>query len=180
MWNICISSLRSHAFVINPMCYQAIPQSWETSAAKRTWINLKSKQIRFMSDKMILSLLILPVELVYRILDNLNDLNIVYSMRNICTRINTIVDSYHRYQVNLLFHTDTHWIECEWPKNQWSNSTTSCQCSTKKQRNIFLLCFILLFAHFLRRHLPNCILGSIKSVLKVHNILQMLYRPIHS
>lgn len=46
------------------------------------------------------SILTLPVELVYRILDNLNEKAIFLSLRNVCTRLNTIIDTYHRYQVN--------------------------------------------------------------------------------
>lgn len=57
-----------------------------------------------MSDKIILTLHTLPIELIYRILDNLTDFTILYSMRNVCQRMNAIVDSYHRYQV-ILFQT---------------------------------------------------------------------------
>ena len=53
-----------------------------------------------MSEQIKLSLHTLPVELVYRVLDNLHILSILYSMRNVCIRINAITDSYHRYQVN--------------------------------------------------------------------------------
>jgi hypothetical protein len=53
-----------------------------------------------MSDKIIPSLHTLAVELVYRILDHLTDLSILFSMRNVCSRIDAIVDSHHRYQVN--------------------------------------------------------------------------------
>ena len=48
---------------------------------------------------MTLSLHTLPVELVYQILDNLDDLTIFVSCRNVCTRLNAITDTYHRYQV---------------------------------------------------------------------------------
>jgi hypothetical protein len=59
-----------------------------------------------MPDKFGLSLLMLPVELVYRILDHLDELTIVCSMRNVCIHMNTIVDTYYRYQVNSsLFQT---------------------------------------------------------------------------
>jgi len=50
--------------------------------------------------KVTLSLRTLPVELVYRILGHCNNSTRFCSTRNICTRINAIVDSYHRYQVN--------------------------------------------------------------------------------
>ena len=53
--------------------------------------------------KIIPSLLILPVELVYRILDHLDDWTMSYATKNICTHINTIVDIYHRHQVNFSF-----------------------------------------------------------------------------
>ncbi len=56
-----------------------------------------------MSDKFISSLLTLPVNLVYHILDNLDEFTILCSMRNVSRRINAIVDSYHRYQVNFSF-----------------------------------------------------------------------------
>ncbi len=59
-----------------------------------------SLQIKFMSEKIVLSLHTLPVELVYSILDNLDQLTILLSVRNICQRLNTIIDSYKRYQVS--------------------------------------------------------------------------------
>jgi hypothetical protein len=62
-----------------------------------------SKKTTSTSNKMPLSLHTLPVEMVYRILDNLDDLTIFVSCRNVCTRLNTIRDTYHRYQVTLGF-----------------------------------------------------------------------------
>ncbi len=49
--------------------------------------------------KATLSLHTLPVELVYRILDNLEPETIFWSCHNVCTRLNAITDTYHRYQV---------------------------------------------------------------------------------
>jgi hypothetical protein len=46
------------------------------------------------------SLLTIPVELVYRILDNLDQRTLLLSVRNVCTRLNLITDKYHRYKVN--------------------------------------------------------------------------------
>jgi len=63
----------------------------------------KSQQISSMSNKSTSNFLTLPVELVYRVLDNLDEFTILCSMRNVSTRINTIVDSYHRYQVSFFF-----------------------------------------------------------------------------
>lgn len=56
-----------------------------------------------MSDTIAPSILTLPVELVYRILDYLDNFNILCSIRGVCTRVNTIVDTYHRCQVNFFF-----------------------------------------------------------------------------
>jgi hypothetical protein len=52
-----------------------------------------------MSEKRTFHLQTLPAELVYRILDNLDQLTIVLSCRNVCTRLNAITDTYHRYKV---------------------------------------------------------------------------------
>jgi len=49
---------------------------------------------------MVLSLHILPVEMVYRILDYLTDEELFMSMSSVCQRLNDILDSYPRYQVN--------------------------------------------------------------------------------
>jgi len=46
-----------------------------------------------------LSLHTLPVEMVYRILDNLSDGALFLSIYNVSQRLNAIVDSYHRYKV---------------------------------------------------------------------------------
>jgi hypothetical protein len=48
---------------------------------------------------MTLSLHTLPIELVYRILDNLDYRHIFLSCRNVCRRLNGIIDTYHRYKV---------------------------------------------------------------------------------
>jgi hypothetical protein len=53
-----------------------------------------------MADDAALSLITLPVELVYRILGNLSKLDILLSVRNVCTRLNAITDTYRPYQVN--------------------------------------------------------------------------------
>jgi len=50
-----------------------------------------------MPDKKALSLDILPVEMVYRILDDLDDKALYLLIRNVCQHPNAISDSYHRY-----------------------------------------------------------------------------------
>ncbi len=53
---------------------------------------------------MTLSLVNLPVEIIYRILDHQSDFVIICTMRQVCQRLNKIVDGYHRYQVNFFFY----------------------------------------------------------------------------
>jgi hypothetical protein len=62
-----------------------------------------------MSKKTKLCFLTLPIELIYRILDNLDELTILLSMRNVCIRLDAITNTYHRYQVMLsgFFFQDT-------------------------------------------------------------------------
>lgn len=52
-----------------------------------------------MSSKYIFSLHTLPVELVYQIFDELDLINILLSLRNVCLRLNAILDTYSRYRV---------------------------------------------------------------------------------
>lgn len=42
----------------------------------------------------------LPVEMIYRIFDHLDDEELFLSTNNVCQRLNTILYSYQRYQVN--------------------------------------------------------------------------------
>jgi hypothetical protein len=53
-----------------------------------------------MSEKVILSLDTLPVEILYRILDNLDHVTILCSMETVCKRINAVIASYYPYQVS--------------------------------------------------------------------------------
>ena len=55
-----------------------------------------------MSSQINLTFLTLPVELVYRILDHLDDWSLICSIRNVSTRINRIIDNYDRYLVSYL------------------------------------------------------------------------------
>lgn len=43
----------------------------------------------------------LSVQMIYSILDNLNEKALFLSVRNVCQRLNTILDSYRRYKVKL-------------------------------------------------------------------------------
>ena len=53
-----------------------------------------------MSSNTTSSLIVLPIELIYRILDHLQLKDIFLSARNVCQRLDSITDTYHRYQVN--------------------------------------------------------------------------------
>ncbi|CAF4209953.1 unnamed protein product, partial [Rotaria sordida] len=53
------------------------------------------------------SLITLPVENVYRILDHLDELTIFLSLRNVCMRLNTVVDTYGRYQTLITLNLAT-------------------------------------------------------------------------
>jgi hypothetical protein len=57
-----------------------------------------------MSHNVTPSLLDLPIELIYRILDHLEPKEIFLSVLNACQQINTIIDTYQPYQVNFVFY----------------------------------------------------------------------------
>jgi len=50
--------------------------------------------------KMSLTLQNLPIEMLYRILDHLNDKSLYLSFINVCQRLNQIIYSSQRYRVN--------------------------------------------------------------------------------
>lgn len=56
-----------------------------------------------MPQNTIPSLVALPVELIFRILDHLDFVDILISVRGVCGRLNTITDAYHPYQVKYVF-----------------------------------------------------------------------------
>ncbi|CAF2064576.1 unnamed protein product [Rotaria magnacalcarata] len=55
-------------------------------------------QTKIMTHQDSAFLLTLPVELVYMIFDKLSDFTIICSLRQVCTRLNMIMDTYTRYQ----------------------------------------------------------------------------------
>lgn len=52
-----------------------------------------------MSEEFRTSILALPILLIYRILDNLDEFNLVCSMWNVCTRFNAVMETYPRWEV---------------------------------------------------------------------------------
>jgi len=58
-----------------------------------------------MSTKAKPSFSTLPIELVYRIFDHLKAVTIFQSCQNVCIRLNSIIDTYERYQVNFILYS---------------------------------------------------------------------------
>jgi len=56
-----------------------------------------------MSGNSNISLITLPMEIIYPILDYLDELTIMLSLRGLCARLDAIIDSYRSYQVNSIF-----------------------------------------------------------------------------
>ena len=71
---------------------------------EKIYINAHTFSVKYitrtMSDAATLSLHTLPVEIVYRILDKLDQFTMFVSCHSVCVKLNAITDSYHRYQVN--------------------------------------------------------------------------------
>jgi hypothetical protein len=68
-----------------------------------------------MSNIIIASFANLPIELIYRILDQLDPLNILISVHGVCTQFDQIIDTYDPYQVNFtIMHAkdSSHVIDC--------------------------------------------------------------------
>lgn len=53
-----------------------------------------------MSKTVVTSILQVPIEFLYRILDDLDEFTLLCSMHDVCTRLNMIMDTYHRWKVN--------------------------------------------------------------------------------
>lgn len=53
------------------------------------------------SDKIDFPLLSLPIEVIFRILDELDEFTIIFYVRNVCTQLKTITDAYYEYKVNI-------------------------------------------------------------------------------
>ena len=70
------------------------------------------------ADQMALSLHLLPIELVHRILDHLDQVDILVSMRNVCTRLNDVIDIYDPYEVNSIEHRELPYIFPTWNRRR--------------------------------------------------------------
>jgi hypothetical protein len=111
-----------------------------------------------MSTKITPFLLGLPVEIVYRILDHLEIQTILLSCRNVCTRLNTIIDTYHRYQVNFIFI-----------------SFTACRICSIIPNHIYVF---NIYLTLLNRHSPCWIFPPRISMVRNCNAYVMHYKTI--
>jgi hypothetical protein len=140
-----------------------------------------------MADKIKPSLLTLPVELVYRILNSLDDFNIFCTMRDVCTHTNTIMNNYRRYKVKFsafsliffLYFTQT------LTTLQLCNTKMDLQgiiqlANTLKQNKVTSLAYVFrsIIYSLLNRPSLHLILESIKSMIKEHIMLPTLYDKI--
>lgn len=93
---------------------------------------------------MTVSLHTLPVELVYCVMDHLDDKAMFLSLRNVCKNLNHIMDTYQRYQVQffslrkvvssplyLHFYVDDGHTLSSSEKTQWKTNRTSSSSTTK-------------------------------------------------
>ena len=71
----------------------------KSSGASQPFCPESETLTRIMSNNIVPSLLNLPVELIYRLLDRLNPLNILTSAWNVCTQLDQIIKTYSGYQV---------------------------------------------------------------------------------
>ncbi len=99
IFSFCRRMLFRSVFFFSSLSIRNITGSFDDITSTDTCMERKrNTSITNMSN-----LLQLPVELLYRILDNLDELTILLSMRNVCIRLNAITDTYHRYQVYCSF-----------------------------------------------------------------------------
>jgi hypothetical protein len=93
-----------------------------------------------MSNDIIPSLINLPIELIYRIFDHLNPFDILISVRDVCTKLNTITDTYYPYQIIFTFFYELH-------RDEAPSSIYSCKDEVSllnNTRNQILVRFLLI------------------------------------
>ncbi len=140
------------------------------------------KQLLVSSVNMVSSLLTLPVELVYRILDDLDVKTIFLSLINVCTRFNTIIDIrwISALFLNLVYHHLRNIVHFK-TKKPYPFIPSSVQLNVKSNQKIILyrirsfvgqpIMNILQVIHlFSYRHWPRLSLTRTISVRKGHNI----------
>jgi len=97
----------SYIFFVLPYIHASFhfyQEGWNYTHDNRKFQSVNmSKETTPMSNQMNWSLHTIPVELVYRILDHLDDVTILLTCRNICARLDAITDTYYRYQVIFVF-----------------------------------------------------------------------------
>lgn len=86
---------------------------------------IRSDQINRMTQSSLF--VTLPMELVYRICDQLDPFDILMSVRDVCTRWNGIIDTYCPYQV-IFISICFEGTEREREKVKWSSSVVCVEC----------------------------------------------------
>lgn len=69
---------------------------------KRNYIHIlqeEEEKEMCLSHRMAVSLHTLPIELIYRILDHVNNKTLFMSCHGVCQRLNNILDTYKPYQI---------------------------------------------------------------------------------
>ena len=133
---------------------------WSASLHNQSYMKSTSRERMFIP-----SLVTIPVDLVYRIFDYLDEVALLCSVRDVCRRMNRIVDSYSPYQVIFVLETRMY-------SYQSSNDLLACACEevrwSMKENVLFLWHWIDL--HCTRRY-------SIQSILKTKE-LEMTKRNV--
>ncbi len=123
-----------------------------------------------MSDKIIPSLQTLPVEIVYRILDHMDNFTMICSMINVCTRVNRIMDTYHRYQVNFSFFYKVWFLFL----SKYYESVLIHRNEQLKIAYWTINSFFIFIISYRQSHISTS--TTIKLELKLHNILVKDYK----
>ena len=105
------------------------------------------------TNKMHRSLHQLPVLIIYRIFDHLEDKALVLSIYAVCQRLNSVIHSYDRFKVKFFlnvwwqiikfsFFIDSHNAWNYFGSYWWSRSTISCECiATTESNTDFMILF---------------------------------------
>lgn len=133
--------------------------------------------------KMTPSLHTLPAELIYQILDHLDPITILLSCRNVCLRLNAIIDTYRRYQVIFALIVNVPFLSnsfCE--KNPLFPLILMILISERKITYDKLLHFVVLYQRKVRRELYVDIITKFldliisKVYLKTYNSIDIPFK----
>ena len=113
--------------MINTRSFTAIDRKNDTSPCPFVSETNQQQLLRKMSCRASASLSTVPVELVYRILDHLSPIEVFLSARNVCQRLDSITDTYHRYKVGSASSCSSH-VDYLWSTTRhlrvWRNQSS--------------------------------------------------------